>query len=169
MLLKAVAGLDDEAELECMLCTDRGTTPDIVFFEYLPLLPRIKAWVAHEKSCSELFSHYQKNCAQVAALEDNHDSERFYKDAFDGEVYRRIALQCRGSEAVRYDFIIAPSTDGFQTFENGSFDCWSVAALNYHLHLTQRYIVKNIIPLGFLKDRGEPLHIDTRFIPSFKR
>ena len=86
MLLTSVASLDDEAKLECMICTDRRTTPDIVIFQYLPFLPRTKAWVAHEKSCSELFSHYQKKCAQGAALEDNPDGERFYEDAFDGEV-----------------------------------------------------------------------------------
>ena len=84
---------------------------------------------------------------------------------FDGELYRRIAIGCGGSEAVMYDVLIAPSTDGFQTFENGSYDFWPIAALNYNLDPTQRYLVKNIIPLGFLKSRDEQLHIDTCFIP----
>ena len=168
MLLTSVASLDDEAELECMLRTDRRTTPDIVIFEYLRLFPRIKAWVAHENSCSELFSHFQKKYAQGAALEDNPDGERFYEDAFDREVYRRIAPQCGGYEAVRYDVFIAPSADGFQTFENGSYDCWPIAALNYNLDPAQRYIVKNIILLWFLKGSDEPLHIDTWFSPLFQ-
>ena len=168
MRLTAVAGSGQDDELECMLCTERGTVPDIVIFGYLPLLPRIKARVADEKSCSSIFTSYQNNCERSAALENNPNVQRLYEDVFDGELYRRIAIDCGGYEAVMYDVFIAPSTDGFRTFENGSYDCWPLAALNYNLDLTQRYLVNNIIPLGFLKGLDEPSHIDTWIIPLFE-
>ena len=66
-----------------------------------------------------------------------------------------------------YDVFIAPRTDGFHAFENGSYDCRPIWILNYNLDPTQRYLVKNIITLGFLKGPDEPLHIDTWFIPLF--
>ena len=60
---------------------------------------------------------------------------------------------------------IAQSKDGFQTFENHSYNCWPLAALNYNIDGAKRYLIKNIIPLGFVKGPKEPEHVDTKFGP----
>lgn len=67
--------------------------------------------------------------------------------------------------AVKYDIFIAPRTYGFQTFENSSSDCWPIVALNYNRQPNKRYLMKNIMLLGFLKWPKEPEHIGTWFTP----
>ena len=54
-----------------------------------------------------------------------------------------------------------PHRNGFQTFVNNSYDCWAITDLNPNLPSNQRFLLRNILPLGFAKGRTERRYIDT--------
>lgn len=101
-------------------------------FDYLPLLSRIKSWVADEEAWNHLFSYHGQTIGSVQSAPGG-DVHRLqsYENYFDRAFYRRIVNQRGGYEAVKHDIFISLSTDGFQTSHNNSYDCRLIAALNY--------------------------------------
>lgn len=133
-------------------------------FEYLPILPRMRAFVSNENSVSDLYE-YQNSSILNRELEGDDESGRPYRDFFDGSLYKDLVKQYGSKEAVTWDIFLGFSWDGFQTFGNKSYDCWPLIAINLNLALSQRFLMRNVIPLGFTKGPKEPVRMDTFFIP----
>lgn len=111
--------------------------------------------------CASLFD-YHGNVSGTHSYSRNHAEGRsIYEGFFDQAVWRRIVNEHGGFEEVRFDMFTAPSTDGLQTFESTNYDCWPIAPLLCNFSGDRRYLVKNIVPLGFIKGPKEPEHVDT--------
>lgn len=155
----------NEVSEVCTVCSDRNTKPKPSTFEYFELLPRIKSWVRNEKSCRTLFSYRHEHIKERVESPSAYGPGVYYADMIDGELFRRIANKCGGLEGTAYDITLAVSCDGFQTFRNDSYDCWPIVALNHNLPPSMRFLIHNLIPLGFIKGPKEPVLLDTFLIP----
>lgn len=62
----------------CPVCFERKVTPRICSFEYLPIFPRIRAFVSNENSVSDLYE-YRLSSILNRELEGD-ESERLYMD-----------------------------------------------------------------------------------------
>lgn len=156
---------DEQAstELQCSVCVDRGTLIDHCTFEYFPLLPRVQKWVLDETACRALFEYRHEHCTNRDA--SMLDGQQLFEDYFDGALYRELVESLGGESEVAFDIFLVPSYDGFQTYENNTYDCWPIYALNHNLHPDRRFALKNLIPFGFVKGPKEPVLLDTFFQP----
>ena len=66
---------------------------------------------------------------------------------------------------MKWDLFVAVSCDGFQTFENSSYDCWPIAGLNLNLPPEHRFLSRNVVPLGLVKGPRQPKRIDKILYP----
>ncbi|PXF42861.1 hypothetical protein BWQ96_07405 [Gracilariopsis chorda] len=142
----------------CEVCIAEKLPPERTIFEYIPLLPRVASWMADALSCEQLFEYRHKQWTTPV------QSGGFYTDVFDGSVYKDVEIYFGGSEALKWDVFLSISTDGFQTFENGRYDCWPISALLLNLHPRKRFLMRNVVPLGLIKGPKEPKRLDTFLI-----
>ncbi|PXF41662.1 hypothetical protein BWQ96_08613 [Gracilariopsis chorda] len=133
--------------------------PESTIFEYITLLPRVTKWVADVLSCERLFEYRHKQRTTPV------QSGGLYTDVFDGSVYEDGEIQLGVAEALKWDVFLSISTDGFQTFENGRYDCWPISTLLLNLHPRKLFLIRNVVPLGFIKGPQEPKRLDTFLIP----
>lgn len=126
-------------------------------FYYLPIMDRIAEIVADEARCKQLYSYTRSKESPENRLDD----------FFDSAAYRRISELYGGGENMAYDVFIAASADGFQAFKNKDYDVWPVAAILYNLPPDQRYLIKNVLPLGFVPGPREPKNLQSFLAPLF--
>lgn len=144
----------------CEVCNHSGTSPDLTTFEYLPIRDRLIQWYESEESFP-IISCYRRN----RLAEKMTENETTYEDYFDGDLFKSILHQLGGRAATEYDLFIGISADGFQAFERGLYDCWPIVAINLNLNPSIRFLLKNLIPLGYIKGPADPDRLDTFFVP----
>ena len=156
---------DQDRDLECEVCLEKKTKLTRSAFEYIPLLPRIRAWVANEKSFNELYDYRDSLRRSREESPSEYSNGAYFEDFVDGSLYKEI-LDCYGGKiAFQRDIFVSVSTDGFQTFDNNSYDCWPIVAMIHNLHPNQRFLFRNLVPLGFVKGPTEPVRVDTFLKP----
>lgn len=146
-------------------------SPPLRTFHYIPLLPRLRAWVSAEVTCHELFdySRYMTKL-QLGRIQEGGDVE-YYDDFYSGVLFQQLItnmdvnIDVHGQNYPCYNVFIAPSCDSFQVFENESYNSWPLVAMNHNLSPDQRFRMKNVIPLGFIKGPSNTKRIDSFFIP----
>lgn len=74
-----------------------------------------------------------------------------------------------GKSAAEYDIFLDVSTDGFDVFGSGTYDCWPVIAMVHNLHPSERFLMRNVVPLGFIKGPREPVRLDTFLLPLVQK
>lgn len=146
--------------LSCELCEHNRSSPDLTTFEYLPIKHRLLQWYESEESF-QILTNYRKN----KLVQRTTEHEAVYEDYFDGDLFQSIVDALGGKTATEYDLFLGVSSDGFQAFERGQYDCWPIVAINLNLHPSIRFLLKNLIPLGYIKGPSEPERLDTFFIP----
>ena len=160
--------VEPDTNYVCDICTANETNSEFTTFEYLPLRPRVLAWSEDPDSFKDVTS-----CRKQKMLErmyehdliDSGSSGPVYEDYFDGSWFKEIAQMYGGQRAVEYDIFIALSSDGFQPFENTVYECWPILALNPNLSPSKRFLLKNVIHLGYIKGPEAPDWLDTFFLP----
>ena len=145
-------------DFACLVCAERSTTPKFSAFEYLQILPRLRSWVQNENSCRHLFEYRHEQIRERLTTTDHAFGPGiFYSDIVDGELFQQIADKSGGLSSMEFDITLSISCDGFQTYSNNSYDCWPIVALNHNLHPSMRFLIDNLIPLGFIKGPSEPV------------
>jgi hypothetical protein len=119
-------------------------------FAYLPLIPRLKAFVANRNMATKM---------QYRCMEHNHKPGKI-KDMFDGKKFRELCCQkviIGGKELKhkhfkdRHDIALGLSTDGFSLFKRcGKKSAWPLIIFNYNLSPDIRFHRENIISLGLI-------------------
>ena len=154
-----------EENRTCTQCVEEGLEPSLSTFEYIPVQPRLRAWVADPKSCELLYKYRWDNCNDERGSAYNEGRAETMHDYFDGWIYRELIESLGGEECAKFDVFIAPSCDGFITYKHSDYDCWIIAAINMNLPPSIRFYIRNLIPLGFVKGPQKPARIDSYFRP----
>lgn len=165
MLLRDLPTSEEgEKRLEsCTVCIERGLKTRIGIFEYIPLRPRIENWLQDESSCRVLFDDLQTALNTRKIVHQVNDQK--YEEFIDGTIFRRIADIHGGEDAVKWDIFIDISTDGFDVFRHSEYHCWPIIAMIHNLPLSRRFLMRNAVPLGFVKGPDEPARLDTFLYP----
>lgn len=69
-----------------------------------------------------------------------------------GTLYKEIIETRGGEQASKYDLFIDVSADGFDVFLKSSYDCWPLISMIHNLDPSERFLMRNVLPLGFLKE-----------------
>ena len=137
-----------------------GTTPRS-YFEYLPIIPRLRAMVANSKYAEKM--QYWSN--------HMHDPTKV-TDIFDGTHYTSLLgkFVTIGDEQLPMWFFSDPrdialglSTDGFGPFKRRNKAAWPLILFNYNLPPEGRFRKENIISLGSIPKK--PLDFDSFIWP----
>jgi hypothetical protein len=137
-----------------------GTTPRS-YFEYLPIIPRLRAMVANSNYAKKM--QYRSN--------HTHDPTKV-TDIFDGTHYRSLLgkFVTIGDEELPMWFFSDPrdialglSTDGFGPFKRRNKAAWPLILFNYNLSPEERFCKKHIISLGSIPKK--PLDLDSFLYP----
>ena len=137
-----------------------GTTPR-AYFEYLPIIPRLRAMVANSLYARKM--QYRSN--------HTHDPTKL-TDIFDGAHYNSLLEKfvTIGDEQLPMWFFSDPrdialglSTDGFCPFKRRNKSAWPLILFNYNLPPEERFSKKNIISLGSIPKK--PLDLDSFLWP----
>ena len=137
-----------------------GTTPR-AYFEYLPIIPRLRAMVANSIYARKM--RYRSN--------RTHDPTKL-SDIFDGAHYNSLLEKfvTIGDEQLPKWFFSDPrdialglSTDGFCPFKRRNKAAWPLILFNYNLPPEERFSKKNIISLGSIPKK--PLDLDSFLWP----
>ena len=137
-----------------------GTTPRS-YFEYLPIIPRLRAMVANSNYAEKM--QYRSN--------HTHDPTKV-TDIFDGTHYRSLLgkFVTIGDEELPMWFFSDPrdialglSTDGFGPFKRRNKAAWPLILFNYNLSPEERFCKKHIISLGSIPKK--PLDLDSFLYP----
>lgn len=152
--------INELLSIQCEICEKAGTAPDLTVFEYLPIRERLIQLYSNEDSF-KIVTQYRK----TRLAEKMTDNIGIYEDYFDGNLFRTLIDQLGGELETQFDLFLGISTDGFQAFENRKYDCWPIVAINLNLDPSIRFLLKNVLPLGYIKGPSEPERLDTFFIP----
>ena len=137
-----------------------GTTP-YSYFEYLPLIPRLRAMVANSTYAGKM--QYRSNHVRDPTKST---------DILDGTHYTSLLGKCVtiGDEELPMWFFSDPrdialglSTDGFCPFKCRNKAAWPLILFNYNLPPEERFHKKNIISLGSIPKK--PLDLDSFLWP----
>lgn len=142
----------------CGTCSKERREPIYDNFDYIPLLPRIRACASHSKSINVLFGDGS----------DSRETERTnggFNDFTDGSLYKEIVTTSGGKEYCKYDLFMGASFDGFQLFFNHSYDFWPIAAINLNLAHKYRFLMHNVIPFGFIRGSRQPANLESYLAP----
>lgn len=145
--------------LPCDLCQKYNTTSEFTSFEYLPLRQRLIKWYSNEESF-KIVTGYRRSKLQERTMNGT-----LFEDYFDGSLFKSILDRLGGEQETQYDLFLGVSTDGFQAFESRIYDCWPIVAINLNLDPSIRFLLKNLISLGYIKGPTEPERLDTFFTP----
>lgn len=153
----------EQPELEqCRVCRDRRMSGTSDTVEYFCLRERMRQWFLSEKTCSDLFSYLHE------AFQDRQGSrsnDAYYADFLDGSVGKNIIERRGGFERAKYDIFLDISADGFDVFNSTHYDCWPVVLMIHNLHPRKRFLMRNSVPVMFIKGPREPVLLDTFLLP----
>lgn len=70
-----------------------------------------------------------------------------------------------GVEAAKWDIFLSVTYDGFQCFKNKNYDCWPILAMVENLPPEIRFLMRNAVPLAFVKGPREATELHTFMMP----
>lgn len=133
------------------------------FFQYLPLIPRLRAIFENRKESEEM--DYRSKYKHVPGMSS---------DVFDGKHYRRLkktrvvinqeVLPQRFFEG-ETDVAMGLSTDGFGPFKKRKQTCWPLIGFNYNLPPTIRFHIDRLICFGVIPGPRQPKDMDSFLWP----
>ena len=149
-----------ESEASYPVCTECGANraskqAHEERYQYLPVIPRIRAMVQDCESCEQLYSYRRLRSSDGG----------IFTDYFDGECYKELCGRYGGEACMSNDVFILASTDGFAPYKNRNYDMWSVAALNFNLPPHLRYAPQNVMPLSFIPGPSQPKNLQSFLLP----
>ena len=139
--------------LPCSVC--KRSTKDVSAFEYIPFRIRMREWLQTTDTFQMLFGFED---------ESSQNQSENYVDFRQGSCYRDIVSK-RGKDETRYDLFIDVSMDGFNVFQSSSYDCWPIIVMLLNLPMHKRFLMGNVVPLGFIKGPREPKRLDSFLLP----
>lgn len=137
-----------------------GTTPHS-YFEYLPIIPRLRAMVANSTYAKKMQYRSNHVCDPTKLT-----------DILDGTHYTSLLGKCvtvYDEELPMWffsdprDIALGLSTDGFGPFKRRNKAAWPLILFNYNLPPQERFKKKYIIPLGSIPKK--PLDMDSFLWP----
>ena len=132
------------------------------YFDYLPLIPRLRAMVASSSFAQKL--RYRFN--------HQHDPKKM-TDVFDGIHYRTLQksfVNIAGEQLPSFffsdprDIALGLSTDGFGLFKRRNKSAWPLVIFNYNLPPEERFQKKYVISLGVIPKK--PWDMDSFLWPA---
>ena len=132
-------------------------------FAYIPLIPRLAAFVANPTIASKLeYRHtYQSEDSKI-------------KDVFDSQIYHRLQkrqIHINDQKLSRRyfsdgrDIALGLSTDGFCPFKRRNQTAWPLIVFLYNLPPEIRFHLENILSLGVIPGPKKPHDIDSFLWP----
>ena len=137
-----------------------GTTPR-AYFEYLPIIPRLRAMVANTLYARKM-QHRSNRTRDPTKLTDIFDGAhlisllRKFITIGDEQLPKWFFSDPR-------DIALGLSTDGFCPFKRRNKAAWPLILFNYNLPPEERFLKKNIISLGSIPKK--PLDLDSFLWP----
>lgn len=134
------------------------------YFEYLPVIPRIRAMAANSSLAQQM---------RYRAHEYKYDSAKV-TDIFDGAHYRSLleTFVTVGDDQLPFWFFADPrdialglSTDGFAPFKRRKKTAWPLILFNYNLPPDVRFHKENIISVGVIPGPKKPWDADSFLWP----
>lgn len=116
-------------------------------FEYIPLLPRLSS-AGITRNLSYVFFEYRRRVIEVHKHQG--PNRKDFGDVFDGSLCQEIISSPGGEEKAAYDIFLDVSMDGFDVFGNAAYDCWPIIGGVHNLDPNHRFLMRNVIPLGFI-------------------
>jgi hypothetical protein len=133
-------------------------------FSYIPLIPRLKAFVANAEQAAKMLYRSQFQHAPDVV-----------KDIFDGLLYRRLLgkfVQPVGGLAQRHryfdsatDVALGLSTDGYAPFRRRTKTAWPLVLFNYNLPPDIRFHQENVLCVGVIPGPNKPRDFDSFLWP----
>jgi hypothetical protein len=133
-------------------------------FTYLPLIPRLKALVAHLETAQKLL---------YCATEHTHNADNV-SDIFDLTVYRSL----RGKHVIvngrqmkftyfgdARDMALGLLTDGFAPFKRRKATTWPLLVVDYNLPPELRFLKEFVLCLGVIPGPHKPYYFDSFLWP----
>jgi hypothetical protein len=139
-----------------------GTTPRSCF-EYLPVIPRLRAMVANSTYAEKMQYRSNHKCDPTKIT-----------DIFDGTHYtsllgKYVTIDDEELPMLFFsdprDIALGLSTDGFGPFKHRNKAAWPLILFNYNLSPEERFRKKHIIPLGSIPGPKKPLDLDSFLWP----
>ena len=148
----------------CTICSSlaRGEIGKSSDFEYIRLRPRVRNWLSNERTFQMLYDQMQD---KFTSRGNAGGSISFYEDFFDGALVKDIVRRRGGWRKCMYDLFLDVSTDGFNVFNSSQYDCWPIICMLHNLDPSQRFLIRNAIPIAFVKGPAEPKRLDTFLLP----
>ena len=150
----------------CTTCVGLKTDEDITIHSSICLTARMRKWFLSRDSCDLLYSYRHKNIERDSGdRSEASETKTYYHDFFDGTRYQEIVTERGGEEAAKWDIFISITSDGFQCFNNSAYDVWPILAMVENLHPEVRFLMRNAVPLAYVKGPKEATQLDTFMIP----
>ncbi|KAF7334087.1 hypothetical protein MVEN_02314400 [Mycena venus] len=132
-------------------------------FDYLPLIPRLKALFADSDMCEELRyrAHYKSGTENIS-------------DIFDSLHYRRLRKRNVRANGTVFehlffdqdtDIAMGLSADRVCPFKNRKATCWPVIGVLYNLKPELRFLLDHVLCFGVIPGPHEPQDIGSFLIP----
>jgi hypothetical protein len=139
-----------------------GTTPQAVF-EYLPIIPRLRAMLASTSYATKMQYRSKHEADPTKST-----------DIFDGTHYRSLRETLITIDAEELptwffsdprDIALGLSTDGFGPFKCHTKTAWPIILFNYNLPPEERFLKRNIISIGVVPGPKKPCNFDSFLWP----
>ena len=86
---QASESTDQDHDLKCEVCLEKKTKLIRSAFEYIPLLPRIRAWVANEKNFNQLYDYRDSLRRSRKESPSEYSDGTYFEDFVDGSLYKK--------------------------------------------------------------------------------
>ncbi|PPR00725.1 hypothetical protein CVT24_000949 [Panaeolus cyanescens] len=127
------------------------------YFDYLPLIPRLKAKLRNRQVSEEMLYRSQHV----------HEPGKV-KDVYDGSLYRSLLSKVVPDSSPPNNFFsddrdiaLGLSTDGFSPFDRRDKTCWPILLFNYNLPPETRFKKENCINVGTIPGPLKPKDWDS--------
>jgi hypothetical protein len=147
---------------KCPKCnTDRykadGTTPQAIY-EYLPIIPRLRAMLASTSYATKM-QYRSKHETDPTTITDIFDGTHYHS-------LRETFITISDEELPTWffsdprDIALGLSTDGFGPHKRRTKTAWPIILFNYNLPPEERFLKRNIIPIGVIPGPKKPCDFD---------
>lgn len=142
-----------------------GTKKPRSQFSYIPLIPRLKAYIASPHIASEM-QYRSQHLHNPGSLQDIFDGT-YYQAlrntpvTVHGEVVNPPATYFQDPR----DIALGLSTDGYGIFTHGQATAWPLVLFNYNLSPEVRFHSDNLLALGVIPGPKKPADMDSFLIP----
>lgn len=164
-----IAGPSPDSPIEAtfLACISRGTSLRRQLQAVITLRSRLEHWFGYKETCNHMYQYLHALCEE-RQQNQSQDKMEFYEDFIDGSIFKPIVASRRGYRSAKYDPFIGLSTDGFDAFENSTYDCWPMIIMIHNLPPWTRLLVRNVVPIAFARGPKEPVRVDIFLFPFIR-